>query len=111
LDQGVKRGLMNFEEKDFLDMGRDWRDEEEVDGLRLTTAGRGGGGMGVGVDGMESAVSGQRKSSYWASSWIHSGSGTMGRGANLIFLDWAWLESSSEGRMEELKAGELGRDL
>jgi hypothetical protein len=44
-DQGVKRGLMNFEEKDFLDVGRDWRDVEEMDGLRLTTAGRGGGGI------------------------------------------------------------------
>lgn len=48
LDQGVKRGLMYFEEKDFLNPGRDcWEDEEEVDGLRLTAGGRGGGGMGV----------------------------------------------------------------
>lgn len=100
LDQGVKRGLMNFEENDFLDVGMDWREEEEVDGLRLTTGGRGGGGTGVGEDGMHSAISGPRNSSYWPSSWTQSGSGTTGRGANLIFLDWAWLESSSEGRME-----------
>lgn len=50
LDQGVKRGFIYFEEKDFFDMGRDcWEDEEEVDGLRLTTGGRGGGGTCVGV--------------------------------------------------------------
>jgi hypothetical protein len=63
LDQGVKSGLINLEENDFLDMGRDWREEEEVDGLRLTTGGRGGGGTGVGVDGIDSVVSGQRNSS------------------------------------------------
>jgi len=68
LDQGVKKGLINLEENDFLDMGRDWREEEEVDGLRLTTGGRGGGGTGVGVDGMGSVISGQRNSSYWPSS-------------------------------------------
>jgi len=39
------------------------------------------------------------------------GSGTTGRGANLIFLDWVGLVSSSEGRAVALKAGELGRDL
>lgn len=39
------------------------------------------------------------------------GSGTTGRGANLIFLYCGWLESSSEGRMETLSAGELGSDL
>lgn len=50
LDQGVKRGFMNFEEKDFFEIGRDcWEDEEEADGLRLTTGGRGGGGTSVGV--------------------------------------------------------------
>jgi len=65
LDQGVKRGLMNFEEKDFFDMGRDcWEDEEEVDGLRLMTGGRGGGGTAVGVDGIDSTVSRPRGSSY-----------------------------------------------
>ena len=42
---------------------------------------------------------------------MQSGSGTTGRGANLIFLDWVGLQSSSEGRMEAWKAGELGRDL
>ena len=110
-DQGVKRGLMNFEEKDFFDVGRDWRDVEEVDGLRLTTAGRGGGGIWPGVHGMESVDSRQRDSSYWPSSRMQSGSGTMGSGANLIFLDWARLDSSSEGRVEAWRAGELGRDL
>lgn len=55
LDQGVKRGLMYLEEKDLLDIGRDcWEDEEEVDGLRLTAGGRGGGGTDVGVVGIES---------------------------------------------------------
>jgi len=69
LDQGVRRGLMNFEEKDLLDVGRDcWEEEEEVDGLRLTTGGRGGGGMGMGVDWMGSAASEPRKSSRWPSS-------------------------------------------
>jgi hypothetical protein len=53
LDQGVKRGFRNFEEKDLLDMGRDcWEDEEDVDGLRLTTGGSGGGGTVVGVAGI-----------------------------------------------------------
>ena len=75
---------MNFEENDFLESGRDWREEE--DWLRLP-AGRGGGGTGVGVDGMDSAISGPEDSSYWPSSWISFGSGTTGRGANLIFLD------------------------
>ena len=64
----MKKGLINLEENDFLDIGRDWREEEEVDGLRLTTGGRGGGGMEVGVDGMGSVISGPRKSSYWPSS-------------------------------------------
>ena len=63
----MKKGLINFEENDFLDMGRDWREEEEVDGLRLTTGGRGGGGTEVGVDGMDSVISGPRKSSSWPS--------------------------------------------
>lgn len=58
LDQGVKRGFMNFEEKDLLDMGRDcWEDEEEVDGLMLTTGGSGGGGIVVGVVGIDSVDS------------------------------------------------------
>ena len=59
---------MNFEEKDFLDMGSDWREEEEVDGLRLTTGGRGGGGTGIGVDGMDCVISGPGNSSYRPSS-------------------------------------------
>lgn len=42
---------------------------------------------------------------------MSSGSGTIGRGANLIFLDCARLESSSEGRMEALRAGEFVMDL
>jgi len=42
---------------------------------------------------------------------VSFGSGTTGRGANLIFLDWVGLESSSEGRAVALRAGELGRDL
>ena len=42
---------------------------------------------------------------------MQSGSGTTGRGANLIFLAWVRLESSSEGRTEGPRAGELGRDL
>lgn len=59
LDQGVKRGFMNFEENDLLDIGRDcWDDEEEVDGLRLTTGGRGGGGIFVGVVGIDPGDSG-----------------------------------------------------
>jgi hypothetical protein len=58
LDQGVRSGFMNFEEKDLLAMRRDcWEDEDEVDGLRLTTGGRGGGGMDVGVFGIDSVVS------------------------------------------------------
>lgn len=39
------------------------------------------------------------------------GSGTTGRGANLIFLHCAGLESSSEGRGGTLSAGEFGMDL
>lgn len=110
LDQGVKRGLINLEENDLLDMGRDcWEDEEEVDGLRLTTGGRGGGGTGMGVGGKDSVGSKPRDSSRWISSSKASGSGTTGRGANLIFLDWAGLVSSSGGRMESLRAGEFGR--
>lgn len=59
LDQGVKRGLMNFEEKDFFGTGRDCcEDEEEVDGLRLMTGGRGGGGTDESVERMDSAASG-----------------------------------------------------
>jgi hypothetical protein len=60
---------------------------------------------------MESVDCRQRDSSYWPSSRMQSGSGTMGSGANLIFLDWARLDSSSEGRVEAWRAGELGRDL
>ena len=103
-----KRGLKNFEENDFLGAGRDWM--EEVDGLRPMTRGRGGGGTELGVDGMDSSISGPRESSYSPSSKAPSGSGTTGSGANLIFL-WVGLESSSEGRMETLGAGELGRNL
>ena len=69
LDQGVKRGLINFEENDFLDMGRDcWEDEEEVDGLRLMTGGTGGGGMGVGATMIGSVASGPKDSSHRPSS-------------------------------------------
>lgn len=58
LDQGVKRGFINFEEKDFFEMGRDCcEDEEEVEVLRLTTGGRGGGGTCVGVVGIDSGDS------------------------------------------------------
>jgi len=64
LDQGVKKGLMNFEEKDLLGTGRDcWEDEEEVDGLRLMMGGRGGGGTDVSVGRMGSAASGPGDSS------------------------------------------------
>ena len=111
LDQGVRSGLMNLE-NDFLGRGRDWREDvEDVDGLRLMTEGTGGGGMEVGVDEVGSRKSGPGDSSRWTSSWMQSGSGTTGRGANRIFLDWVGLESSSEGRMETLRAGESGRDL
>lgn len=49
---------MNFDEKDLLDMRRDcWEDEEEVDGLMLTTGGSGGGGTIVGVAGIDSVDS------------------------------------------------------
>ena len=69
LDQGVKRGFRNFEEKDFLDIGRDcWEEEEEVDGLRLMTGGSGGGGTVVGVVGIESADPSPSISSSWSSS-------------------------------------------
>jgi hypothetical protein len=55
---------MYFEEKDLLGAGRDcWEDEEELDGLRLTTGGRGGGGMDVSVGRMGSAASGPGDSS------------------------------------------------
>lgn len=112
LDQGVKRGFMNFEEKDLFEVGRDcWEDEEEVDGFRLTTGGRGGGGTGVGVLKIESVDRRPGISSSRPPSWGSAGSGTTGNGANLIFLQWAGLESSSGGRMETLRAGELGRDL
>ena len=111
LDQGVKRGLINLE-NEFLGRGRDWREDvEDVDGLKPMTGGRGGGGTEVGVDGMDSMISGPGDSSRWVSSSRPSGSGTTGRGANLIFRDWVGLGSSSGGRMETLTAGELGRDL
>lgn len=64
MDQGVKRGLINLEEKDFLGVGRDcWEEEEEEDGLRLTMGGRGGGGTDVSVGRVGSAASGPGDSS------------------------------------------------
>ena len=49
-DQGMKRGFMNFEEKDFFEVEKDcWEDEEEVEGLRVTAGGKGGGGTDVDV--------------------------------------------------------------